>query len=149
MPALSLLSDLSDQTRRELEAAYRQTTYRVEDGAAQCALRIGATHPALEDLLTRLDVTTWAFLTAVNPGSAPLPPEENAQRQTALTEVVQARGWTHFVGRSVGDAGDWEEPGLLVAGIPRAEAIVLGRKFGQNAIVVGERARAAELLWLR
>ena len=38
------------------------------------------------------------------------------------------------------------EPSLLVLGIPRKEALRLGRRFGQLAIVAGHKSSPARLL---
>ncbi|MHA4899884.1 DUF3293 domain-containing protein [Enterococcus faecium] len=40
------------------------------------------------------------------------------------------------------------EASLLVLGVPAAEAEELGRRFGQVAVVVGERGGAGRLLWV-
>jgi hypothetical protein len=51
-------------------------------------------------------------------------------------------------GAGAGDDGRWApEPSLLVLGLPRAEAVELARRFGQEAIVAGRRGAPAELVY--
>jgi hypothetical protein len=117
-----------------LRAAYRSTTYV----AGEIRIRIG------ED--PHLDAPSWAFVTAENPRSEPHAPQRNAARMRALSEDLRA--FRTLRGRGEPPPGStWTaEESFLVLGIDRAAAIALGRKYGQNAIVFGERGRPAELI---
>lgn len=87
-----------------------------------------------------------AFVTASNPGSVPLPDDENARRYAALLSAVAGR--PHFTGEGVGDAGDWPpEASVLVLGVTEAEAAALSRRFGQAAWVWYRVGGLAELRW--
>jgi hypothetical protein len=118
----------------ELRAAYLSTTYM----AGEIRIRIG------ED--PHVDASSWAFVTAENPRSEPDSAERNAARMRALENDL--RGYRTLRGRGEPAAGStWKaEESFLVLGIDRAAAIALGRKYGQNAIVFGERGRPAELI---
>lgn len=73
--------------------------------------------------------------------------EENARRQSALADAVSRLALPAFEGEGVGDDRRWpSEPSLLVVGITKEAALDLGRRFGQAAIVFGERGGTAELL---
>jgi hypothetical protein len=120
-----------------LEAAYRATDYR----AGPITIRIGEIAP--------IDADSWAFITACNPGSKPLPTAENGQRMARLESDVRAAGFELWHGEAVSRDGSWpEEPSLLVLDIDEATACGLGRRFGQAAIVFADRAKAARLIWL-
>ena len=124
--------------------AYLRTTYWIEAPRGWLRLRIGARDPALERLLAERGARSWAVITSDNPRSALLPPETNAQRRRIL-EAELPRGWLRSW--AVGDAGDWPpEIGCFVLGIGRAEAIAIGRRHGQNAIVFGLAGLAPELV---
>ncbi|WP_040778800.1 DUF3293 domain-containing protein [Calidithermus timidus] len=88
----------------------------------------------------------FAIITAHNPGSQPLPAEENARRHRELERLLREGGYglTPSVNRS--PEGDWLEEGFAVLGIGLEEALAVGRRFGQNAIVYGEGERVA-LAW--
>ena len=92
--------------------------------------------------------TSWAYVTAHNPRSVPLPSEENRARHRRLEAEVRARGFAAFVGQSVGDDGTWPpETSLLILGISRSEAVALGFTHGQRAVVWGALGEPARLLF--
>jgi hypothetical protein len=132
---------------RTLLDAYRRTAFVANTPSGGLSLRIGQRSTALDDLLAEHGVTTWAYITAFNPGSIVLTPQENMARQRELERVVAPRGFATFSGEGVGDDGRWPpERSLLVLGIGRSDAVQLGRRFGQIAIVYGELGGQAELL---
>jgi hypothetical protein len=119
--------------------AYRHTTYVAEAPGQGVRIRIGEVDPGLGE--------SWAVVTASNPGSfKPLPDDLNAQRARELEGEV-LRSWTFYRGKGMPDEPGWSpEQSLLVLGIGRDEAIALGRRYGQNAIVVGAADARAELV---
>jgi hypothetical protein len=128
-----------------LHSAYTAARYRVF-ADPPFVLRVGEPSAELNALLASHAADTWAFVTACNPGSAPLSDEVNAGRMDRLREVLTA--FTTFPGESSDAAGDWAEPSVLVVGMSRAEAVEVARAFGQNAILAGERGGPAELVWV-
>jgi hypothetical protein len=135
-------------TGRDLEAAYRATDYTARTPDGLLTLRIGASSAALDRLLDARGVTSWAYVTAHNPGSAPRPADENEARQRALREAVARAGYTFLEGAGVGKG--WPpEPSLLILGIAESDAAALGQRFDQLAIVVGRLGEPARLVWLR
>lgn len=133
----------------DIDAAFRATTYRVfVPDAPPIDLRIGARSVRLDALLDRHRCTQWAFVTAWNPGSQPLSVAQNAPRQTALADLLRQRGLSWLHGSGIPDRSDWQaEPSVLVLGIDRDEAVSIGRRFGQIAVVVGGCRSAAELVY--
>jgi len=141
---------VSISPRERLAAAYRATRYRVCDSPLGAFLiRCGERSPELATLLAAEPVGQWAFVTAENPGSVPLGPAANAERMRQLRAAVEAAGYRYHPGRGEGPGGDWPaEESLLIIGIPEAEAVALGRRFGQLAILAGGRDEPARLVWL-
>ena len=134
---------------RSVRGAYLATTYLAEspDGE-RFPLRVGRRHPGLDARLRELGVRAWAFITACNPRSEPLPGAENAARMVRLREAVAGLGFAAWEGQGIGDDGDWPpEPSLLILGITRARAAEFAREFGQNAFVYGELDQPAILVW--
>ena len=127
----------------DLLQAYLNTSYEVKDLDIQ--IRIGQVDRRLDSLLGELNMEEWAFITAYNPRSAVLTDDENSLRhQELMGDVSQL---TYFEGHGVGEDPAWKpEKSLLILGINRGSAIELGRKYGQNAIVIGEKGMPAELL---
>jgi hypothetical protein len=132
-----------------LDAAYRATDYRVEDAPnGPFVIRIGEFSFDLEQLLFDEVEFDWAYLTACNPGSGSLAGEENFHRTLELREVLRARWPRHYFGVSIGRDGTWREPSFLVLGMTEGDAVEIGRRFGQNAVVVGRVAEPARLVWV-
>ncbi|HUE86264.1 MAG TPA: DUF3293 domain-containing protein [Vicinamibacterales bacterium] len=131
-----------------LEAAYRQTTYRVEMDGARHAIRIGRAHRALDVALRAARATRWACITACNPQSVPLSAHENQRRDAALKRALRARHVRWVPAEARGDKGDWPaEPGVLALGVSRSLAERIGHEFGQAAVVWGRVDGKAELVW--
>lgn len=128
----------------ELELAYRNTAYKVP--ALNLEIRIGQYSPSLDALLKQQNAATWAFITAYNPGVL-LTEEQNRARLEALRRVIV--GYRYFEGEGVGEDEEWlPEKSFLVIGISREDAIKLGKRFNQNAIVFGKVDEPDELLIL-
>ena len=132
----------------DLDAAYRGTSYLIDAPEAPIAIRVDETSAELDALLERFDVRTWAFITAYNPYSEQRDAGENQERHRMLLEAVRERGLHSFPSRGVDDDGTWPtERGLLILGIERDDALGLGRRLEQNAILVGVAGSPAELLF--
>jgi hypothetical protein len=130
--------------RERLKKAYLNTTYRVYEPAID--IRVDKENHGLAATLQQIGHTQWAYLTAWNPFSKQLSREENDARNKSLSEDLKP--FRVYEGEGVGDDSSWPpEKSFLVAGIHREVAIYLGKKYEQNAIVVGQGARA-ELVML-
>lgn len=130
----------------ELIELYNRTLYYVFD--TEIILKIGAHNPFLDTLLSQYHQEDWVFISACNPGSRPLPDEENNLRHQQLKEALGL--YNYFEGQGVGENPTWKpERSLLVIGISRDKAIETGNRFGQNAIVAGRIYLPAELLILK
>ena len=134
---------------RELECwrAYETTRFCVEDGARRVCFMAGSRSSKLDALLRRHGADHWAFLTAWNPGSVSLPRNANDTRQRELENQLAADGYTLLRGKGVGKDPEWPaEDSVLVLGIPRRQAVTMGRRFGQLAIVAGRRGSPPRLV---
>lgn len=132
-----------------LAESYRRTTYRVTQAEPPIDIRIGAPCPALDTLLEKHGARAWAFVTAWNPGSKKLGDAENRNRQGQLEAEVAQGGYVFFRGAGVPDGKDWlPEESMLILGIERDEALRLGRKYGQVAVVCGFSGGTAELVFV-
>ncbi|MDP4130116.1 MAG: DUF3293 domain-containing protein [Bacteroidota bacterium] len=131
---------------QELIEVYHRTQYRVFN--TQIILQIGEHSSMLDTLLNQYHQQDWAFITACNPGSDPLPDEVNRLRHEQLKEALGL--YSYFEGEGVGENPPWKpEQSLLIVGISRSKAIEIGNLFEQNAIVAGRIYLPAELLILR
>ncbi len=125
--------------------AYKSTTYKVFKPNLE--IQIGVLNNDLNDLLGKNNATEWAYITAINPYSRVLTDLENQDRHLQLQEV--ANSFLTYEGHGIGTDPSWEpELSLLVIGVSKAEAILIGKKFEQNAIVYGEIYSTPELLIL-
>jgi len=128
---------------------YRRTTFRVMGIQPSIDIRIDQPCPDLDALLDRHASRCWAFITAWNPGSKKLDTSENRRRQRALEADAKEGGYIFYRGAGVPDETGWEpEESILIVGINRKEAVKLGVKCGQAAIVAGELGAPAELVFI-
>ncbi len=142
------LSEGRTQAREILEAAYRQTTYRVSGASGPVDIRIGIRNGSLDRLLEAHQVREWAFVTASNPGSRASPEHENARRNAELEQVLREAGLQYLHGSGVPDESGWQpERSYLVLGITNADAMAMAKRWGQRAIVWGSLGNAPKLAW--
>jgi len=133
-----------------LWGAYRATTYTARFPTAVVRIRVGAACAGLDGELADRNLTTWAYITAANPDSVPLSDDQNAARYQALLRAVESLRWPCFSGAGVPDDPSWApEKSLLVLGIPQPQAIELGQRFDQRAILWGTLGGLPELIACR
>jgi hypothetical protein len=141
------LRHIALKATRELDAwhAYERTRYCVDDEKRRVCFLAGSASARVRALLDRHGATRFAFITAWNPGSVVLPPAENARREAQLRADV--RRYVTLNGEGVGEDPKWDpEESLMVLGISRGKAVSLARKYGQLAIVFGQRDTAPALV---
>ncbi|MEQ9454838.1 MAG: DUF3293 domain-containing protein [Phycisphaeraceae bacterium] len=122
---------------RELEAAYRRTSYTAETPRGVITLRIGEPCPELAELMREHGAKTAAYLTAVNPGSVRLSQEDNQKRIADLDALLSREGLTYFEGKAIADDRDWpDEESRLILGIRKYHGEYLGYLLDQKAILI-------------
>ncbi len=132
----------------DLASAYCATVYSVETGEGVLHLRIGYANRLLDCLLTERQAQTWAYVTAHNPGSRLLSARENSQIHERLLRCVEKEGLAFLPGQGSGEKEDWPaENSLLLLNVSEKQAVAIGTKFGQNAIVFGRKGGVPELKW--
>ena len=126
----------------ELMEAYRRTEYQVADGSYAFTLRIGEASDSLRTCHFAHGVECSAFLTACNPRSVPRAEVENADAMKRLARELEDEGYFVLSGRGVDPTGAWPgDPSFLVLGITEPDAVALGRRFDQHAVLfAGEDA---------
>ncbi len=135
----------------DLLAIYQNSDYRVlGEGEEAFVMHIGQPCKPLYNLLQRTRVTSSCFVSAYNPRSEPRTDEENVQAQASLIRDVRQMGLQYLDGVGEDPGGDCAgEPCLLVMGISREKAIMLGNRYGQNAMLWSEADGVPQLLLLR
>jgi hypothetical protein len=131
----------------DLILCYRQTLFKVAAPGAPFDIRVDQPSPEADALLKRHGKTTWAYITAWNPHSKPLPDAENFRRQAQLETETSVQGYAIYPGEGVGNDPPWREASLLIIGIVEQRAVALGTQFGQSAIVVGSFGTPARLVF--
>ena len=129
-------------------AAYLSADY-VVFGEPEMVLRIGEPSAELDTLLEAEGAETACYVTAANPHGRRAAEAENVLATTALLESQRRAGYACFAGEGRDPKREWRaEPSVLVIGISRADAQVLGRSYEQNAIVFVRKGDAPELVVL-
>jgi hypothetical protein len=116
-------------------SAYLATTFH----AAGFAIAFSSTPTAVVLFQGR----RFALISAQNPRSTPLSPEENLARNAMMRSVLTANGWEF--GSSFGHNPDlsWSEAGFVVWDVDLPDVAELAKTFEQNAIVYGEGEKIA------
>lgn len=142
------LEDSPEWLDRRLVEAYLRTSYAIAL-SPDPPVRIGEANPLFEAWLDKQSVASYAFITAWNPRSVLLDPEENERRNDLLEEDLKPLCRFVGLGFGFGDNGHWTgEESCIAFGIAAEEVIRLGRKYDQNAIVWWEKGGLPELWWL-
>ncbi|MEO8717028.1 MAG: DUF3293 domain-containing protein [Burkholderiales bacterium] len=132
----------------DLIVAYLGAEY-VVFGEPELVLRVGEPSKELDALLEAEGADTAAYVTAANPNGRFAGKAENLLATTALLEAQRVAGYACFAGEGRDPQAEWlPEPSVLVVGMTRREAEVLGRSYEQNAIVFIEKGKAPELVVL-
>jgi hypothetical protein len=130
----------SPLTFAELDIAYRATGYLMHLRGEAIRLRVDQHSPEFNAFLEHTQCEQWAFISAVNPGSAILTEAANAGRHRKLLAAVSAQKLVYFPGDAIPDTSKWPiEPGLLLLHVSLEQALVLAQEFEQAAILAGHR----------
>lgn len=134
----------------KLIEAYKRTQYLVHTKEGILALRVGQPSKELADLIHAAQAAGGAFITAENPYSEALAPDENKARQDHLRQDLADLGAVVIDGAGQGDDPSWPaEASYAAIGISREQACALGRKYQQNAIIWFDASGTPELIVLR
>jgi len=130
-PANRLPSDLVE--------AYRRTRFQVDDPEGRFTVTVDVYSEELALCHKHNQVDSSAFITAWNPGSRECSDAENSKAEMDLINLVKELGYRWIPGVGMDPAEKWQgERSLLILGIKEKEAKELGRRFGQNAIIVND-----------
>jgi hypothetical protein len=125
--------------------AYKNTKYIVFEH--DLIIKIGKLNQCIDKLILQYNSNEWAFITAFNPYSKVLTEKENQLRHHKLKELT--KNYVTFEGHGVGEDPTWDpELSLLIIGISKDEALIIGKQFEQNAIVYGKINETPQLLIL-
>lgn len=132
----------------ELIVAYGATNFEVY-AEKPFVLKVGEFSHDLETLFSKLKYNHACFITAYNPESVELSICENKLAQAKLYEDLLKLECKILEGCGSDPEGKWEgEPSYFVLGIKQSDAINLGKKFKQNAIVWCNQNCIPELMLL-
>lgn len=141
---------MSSTISADLIASYCAADYRAESGAAAISLRIDQYSEALAQLLAASGRQCAVFITACNPGSQPQSLAANQAAHARLRDELSRHTGQIIQGTSSDPSGIWPpEQSLLALGVDLATAKMLGRQFGQNAVVWAGADAIPRLILLR
>lgn len=131
----------------DLLKAYLETVYQV-GRPCRFVLQIGQVSHKLELEQQKHHTDCSAFISACNPFSQLLDAASNAQRHGELGAELERLGLGFIEGIGQHPVNDWPgEASYLVFGLKLEQAIALGNRYQQNAIVWSD-ASACPRLWL-
>ena len=133
-------------TQPDLRPVSLESTYRVHLGPDhEVLMHHGQLHPELDAWIADVhpEFRHWVLLTAWNPHAEPRPRDENDLAQGHLRAELRIRSWP-FV-EALGEMLDLHEESLLVLVPSAADALDLGLRYGQAAVLLGCRAQVAKM----
>ena len=127
--------------------AYIATDYQVYPTTNDTLhIRINQHNKALDKFLQGHQ--SWAYITAWNPNSKPLPIAENIQRNQSFVATLKKQDLIYYLGKGIPDQGDWiPEESFLIVDLSKEAALKLGQTYGQKAIIWGQVDAKANLLF--
>ncbi|QWF19327.1 DUF3293 domain-containing protein [Lysobacter capsici] len=129
----------------ELAIAYAAADYAVALDGDALPLRVG--RPAV-DLEAYWPASRYLFLTAWNPASEPHSDSANRAADERLVSRLDAVGVQRHAAWAEDAAGQWREPGWLLADLDDAVANALAREFGQAGVLAWRRGEPVRLRML-
>jgi len=137
----------------DLWAAYIRAEYEVGFPGNRLVLQVGEPATGLARLVPDAALptfgaeTSWAYLTAWNPGSVIHMEFVNRQKQEDLELFLRGAGYAVLPGVARDPRGEWpDEESILAFGLGWETALQLGRTFRQNAILAGLGEDTVQLL---
>ena len=121
---------------KELLKAYKATDFIFYPDNSISIIKVGKTNKVLDKILKKHKATEGAFITPWNPKSKNLSYKQNQKRMDQLIKLLKRMNLIFIFGVGRSPDGKYYEDSLLVLNIKSADAMDLGRKFGQNAIVL-------------
>ena len=133
----------------KLIEAYKSTNFEVQT-SSPFVLNIGKVSRDLKELFAAASVDCGCFITAFNPLSEPRNEEENFEAQRYLKQRLDSLGKVILDGVGSDPSGKWRgEPSFFVLGLPIEQSKIIGKEFGQNAVVWCGSACIPTLVMLR
>lgn len=131
---------------KELIQAYKETSFNVYE--PMLTIKVEEINKELDRLLKVNNCVEWAYITAWNPYSEITDAKLNELNNDQLRNDLI--GYSVFDGEGVGSDPSWEpEKSYLILGITLDDAILIGKKYRQNAIVAGKINEPAQLIWIQ
>jgi hypothetical protein len=116
--------------------SYKATVFRVWDANSRISFHVENENSELDKLLAAHGAQTAAFITAYNPGSQVLSPDENDRAHQTLLGALRVSGWRWMDGDGADPQGQWiPETSVMILGIDKEKSTKLAMQFGQNAYV--------------
>lgn len=120
----------------DLVRSYRDAQYVIHGDFGGITLKVDESSPKLCELMKMYEVKSAAFLTAFNPFSVLLSPEENTKNHNALIADISSLKLKQISGEGGDPSGDWsKELSILVLGISLQDAECLADRYRQNAFL--------------
>jgi hypothetical protein len=119
-----------------LEAAFRNTRYRVSTSSGELQLHVDRPDAILARLLRESGAHCAALVTAFNPGGRRMTAFRNRRAQRRLRDELLRGGHRVFEGRNEDPHRRWPvESSMLVINLPLAAARNLCTRYGQVAFL--------------
>lgn len=131
----------------ELKKAYEETNYKVFFGEKEITLNIGKQSIEMNQILSKLGIDSFVFITAANPYSTPKSISENKKQNQKLANVLSETKTIYCKGSGESLDGQWKEESFCIFGVDKEFGKKMGKKFNQNAFVFGEKDKVPQIIY--
>ena len=129
-------NNIGDTNLDGLLDLYRSAIYSIRVSGDDLIFNAGEKSPDLDALCVELGVTSFVFISASNPHSVSLTPEENAERTALLERHIMTAGYAWLSGKGRSADESWPaEKSYAIFGMPLSHGVRLARALQQNAVL--------------
>lgn len=139
---------ISGTEQKKLYKAFLKISYQFQAGDQSFTIKAAQTNTELDTFLRENREAKWAYITAWNTGAKQHSEEENAHFHQELIRYLQENHpkSRFFEGQGVPADDNWQaETSLFIFKLERDQALKIGKRFNQQAILWGNVGEVAEL----
>ncbi len=130
---------------KRLIDAYKNTDFIFYPNNSLSILKVGKKNLLLDELLGSIGSNEAAFITPWNPRSQFLSFDENKNRMKRLVKYLEKKNLSFIYGIGRSRDGKHFEDSVLILDISKDEAMAIGKRYRQNAIVTYQIKKEAKL----
>ena len=137
-----------DNVQKEaLYRVYQNSVYSLETPTMICEVKPTAISEQFKFFIRNNRIQSWGLITSDNPMAVRQMEEVNDMNRELMAQDLSDYYTCRCVGMDI-ETKSHHEVGFFVANISAAEIIRLGKKYNQNAVLIGDDEAKVDVVWL-